>query len=796
MSDIDVHLLCGKYTRSLKVSIDNRCKVVNFEGNYPELKHTIWWKGLFVSDIYILCDRFAVNLRKSNVHKSTSLNTEFYVRNVVNKDCIISENGEVLTKEQIDEIKKMLVMLHSDQQKLTSSELDLSVLKLIYSYVLPSFVFARVDLDWLHWCLKLVGDELQKVDTDLIKDDKHLVKFAAKLREKRAEYRNLTEAQKHNVIISSNDKFLDAIISHLKDDCQSLEEVYNTSRARVQNLKELLKTESLNQVEEEEEKENEIERNLYFEREESHRILEEMVTLKIDIANMDYLRKKDAHASQMRRDIKDASSLPQKYLEIYEYRNGLKNKVTESCLDKLRLKAIAEDIKLAIQEVEMFEESLGRESADNKEDLALLDARNELSSVCWQNCEEKVKSLLKDTKHYLNQVHHRFKGELYLKISSFLSEQSLFQENFLDEGNQDSDSDFISSTNLEESIKEIDIFNPFSDVWAGRIQQLKDRIHEQILEMCELLKSSTLTFENSEIKQIPKIYDNILLSEIMDDMCKLFEVALKTYSKEIYTRISSLSDSDLISNMAFLNNRDRDHISDSILSEKKESIFQASLKKLQHKPKSLPEYNKGAFRNSIEISEKNRRFQEWTASYGSSSTDSVNSAFFSESVSSLYEAADIEYRLFCNEKTRPAAMHEVEPLSNSVTSKEKDEKKQPICLKNVATFLNSFHSSQLSIEKLFLSRTFQGKISCLVRTLKCISYSMRNNENRFVTADDLIGILSILFYSLPKEQIKRLFHELTFINIFMSQDERMSLSGNALIHFLCTIEALFRQSGE
>lgn len=789
MSDIAVHLVCGKHTRSIKVSIDNRCKVVNFERNYPELKHKIWWKGLFISDVYILCDSFVVNLRKNNslLQQSTSINADFLIKNVANKDCIIFENGEALSREQIEEIKMLLISYSN--QKVTSIELDLHVLKLLYCYILPSFVFMRTDLDWLHWCLKFVRNELQKIDAELIKDDKHLVKFATKLREKRVAFRNLPEVQKENVLETSNDNFLNTIISHFQEDCHSLEENYNKCRARVQNLKEHLK-ESMAQVEEEESK---VERDLYFEREESHRIWEEMVALKINIANMEYI-KVDTHVSRKKKNVKDALSLPHNYMELHELREGLKKKVKDSCLDKLHLKSIVETIKMAIGEVETFGDSLAMESV-NKEDSKSVDEMNELGSTCWKNCAEKMKCLLRDPNQHLSQVHFSFKDELHLKISYHMSEQSLFQESSVDELNPKCNSDFLSSMKSQVSIKELDILNPFADVWVGIIDQLKNRIHEQITKMSQMIMSSTFIFEKSEQKQIPKIYENILISEIINDLYKLFEMALESYCKEMYSRISSLSYSDLISNMVFSNNEkqnsDQNDFQNSVLPQRKKSIFQASFKIPLCKSKSLPGFSKDMSRISISFPLNGKGFQDWEASNRSSFRDSVTSALLKGSVSSLYKEADIEYKVLCKERTESVILPEVNPSSNTLPSKNKQ---QSISLVNLEEFLNSFHPSILIIQKFFSLNTLDGKLSCMVRILKCISYSIINIENRLVTVDDLIGILSVLIFSLSEEQLKRLCWELVLINTFMPQDEQMSISGNALVHFLCAFEALYRQT--
>ena len=776
MSDIEVHLVYGKHTRSIKVSIDSRCKVVNFEENYPELKHTIWWKGLFVSDIHILCNDFVVKLHKNNFLLSTSINADFLVKNVANKDCIICENEEALNKEQIEEIKEILVSF-SNNQKVTSTELDLYVLKLLYCYILPSVVFMHTDLDWLHSCLKLVEDELQKVDADLIKDDKHLVKFAIKLREKRAVFLNLPEEQKEN-LLKTNNNFLNTILSHFHEDCRSLEEVYNKCRARVQDRKVLLKKKSMAQ-EYVERDESDIERDLYFEREESHRILEEMVALKINIANIEYI-KGEERALHKKKDMKDALSLLHSYLELHELRESLKKKVKDSCLDKIRLKSIAESIKMVIQDVEVFGESLGIESA-NKEEWKSV---NELGPTCWQNCAEKIKCLLNDPSQYLAQLHFSYKEELHLKISSLLSEQSLFQENSVDTRNHKRNCDLIS-TKSQESI----IFNPFPDNWEGIIQQLKDRINEQIIKMCEMIKCSALVLEKSEQKQIPKIYENILLTEIMNDMCKLFEMALKSYCKEIYSRISSLSYNELMENMFFLvverKDSDNKSILNPVLSRKKKSF-----RIPQYKSISLPDFSKEVSKISISIPQEKKKIQNRRTSYTLSLTDSISSAFIKGSVSSLYKEADREYRDFCKAKAQPIAMDEVEFSS----PKEKNKKKQPISRENAKDFLDSFRPSLLSIEKIFSSSTLQEKLNCMVRTLKCISYSIIHAENRLVTADDLIAILSVLFYSLTEEQLKRLCWELALVNTFMHKDEKIGINGNALVHFMCALEALYRQT--
>ncbi|XP_036368228.1 uncharacterized protein LOC118767567 [Octopus sinensis] len=739
-----VHLSSAKHSHDLVVPIDKRCNVL-FSTNIEEFDHIIWWKGLLIQEIFICCHTFTVQVRK-NTERSLLDDT---INGLTDKKTLRRLSVEQARQQQQQEDKEDDGILYTTDTLLTREQIEeTGAILFKHSRKKISNVVLGMYVMKLLYCYILPRLLITLEDLPFLKALQQLINkeyfvIQKEIMDNDCKILQTTNelAKKREILCSFTEPHQDSFFAAI--DKSFLE----TLRSHfINDLSYMEEHYMASQMQIKESKNNSDKRNtLYFEQMESQRIIERTQRWKKILTKINH-RLREPLKQSKRKSIKLENNILElcDYSKIFQDVKECKMKMKMDCFYKIKILAIGELIKTSVYEVETFCESLGTSNKRNTISSFLVTYDHDVSSH-WQTCEEKILIVL--TNHNeIRQKHLDFISEINGKVSLSLSDDTIFRLADTDRFDVKSCDIVGQAENLAGRFgpgEESSFPQPFSELTELTFMQLKERISEHVYQMHEeLITISEL--EKSEQKMIFVIYEDLLFNEIMEDLYKLSKIACKSYCRCIWEKVSTLPFSSLPISEVFTK------------IEKRMSRLSR-----YHRSKSIFD-----FQNSFP-------------------SLSFESALKSKSVSTLYKVADIDEQ---------CQMLQTLDLETKPTSKRNSSvyvRRDTITLEE---FCEHFKPALMNIKEILKSPTILSKLHAIQLSVKCISNCILDNQKRPATADDIITSLCGLLKSLNKEQFQTLCYQLALVDIFIPQSHRIGPYGNSLIHFNCSLQALYIES--
>ncbi|GAB1607740.1 uncharacterized protein LOC115223291 [Argonauta hians] len=768
-----VRLSASKHSHDVAFPIDKRCNV-HFSSSIEEFDHIIWWKGLLVREIFVCCETYTVRIKRNTARQLVRLFDDNFDRanaEMKANSCKLESEGRqqqgtkaggntagggkgsngadddgdddngvyyttdtLLTLEQIEETKTTL--LKHSRKKISNSELGMYILKLLYCYMLPRWLINLEDLPLLKALQQHLDKEYFIIQKDIMDNDCRILQTTNELSRKREILCSFSDADQNSFLAAVDYNLLSTLRSHFFNDISYMEEHYMLSQIQIKESKH--KSEKRN--------------TLYFEQMESQRIITRIQKWKNLLSKISH-RLREQTKLNKRRSSKLDTNIQQlfDYSEIFQNVKDYKMKMKMDCFYKIKLVTIGELLKTSIYEVETFNESLGTSNKRNTISGFLVAYDLEGSSN-WQTSEEKILFIL--TSNYkIQQKHSDFIAEINDKVSLFLSDKAIFRTSGTTQDASQGDSNSPEGLGYSENPsgsfgprEEINFPQPFNEEAEIIFMQLKERISDHVYRMYEELLACSEELEISEQKMVFVIYEDLLFNEIMENLYTLFKSACKSYSTCIWDKINTLPFSSL-------------------------PICEVFTKVEKRKVKNRPECNR-----STSIYNFKHSFP----------TLSFESAIKNKSISTLYKAADLDAECQMMANTTLDCSPSASKGNSGVSDKEASVSQEE--------FYEHFKPALMNIKEILKSPSILSKLHAIQLSVKCISKCVLDNQNRAATADDIITSLCGLLKCLSKDNFQMLCYQLALMDIFMPQAHRIGPYGNSLIHFNCSLQALFIES--